>query len=240
MQRYLRLAGIGFAVCGAISFLLWSTISVVPWEQQQFNLMAAYFSVSGAYLVSLPALLCDIYARKRLWIDPRARCLGVSLVGASVGLFLLGWIAILSPNGLESFRTNQFDRLLCGVGPEPVWTQARQLIHQAELLATCKMLIDNYAQYMVAFAALALFSLALFDTLKPRWLLVSFVLGLLFPLPLFVLDALEQFDYTATPMLQTLTESAISWLVLGTFFGFVLIAIVWTVRDGWWTPVNTE
>jgi hypothetical protein len=164
MQHYLRLAGKGFAICAAISCLFLSIVSVVPWEQSTFELVGAYFCFSGAYICCFLAVLRDIVTRQRMWANPRARFLGVPLFGASVGLFFLGWSAILRPSDLADIRTDEFERFLCGVGPEQLWMPARQLMCQAEILGACKMLIENSVQYAAAFVVLAMVGIAIGDT----------------------------------------------------------------------------
>jgi hypothetical protein len=167
MKHYLIHAGIGFAICAPIGYLS-TQIGWVPWAQQHADLMGAYFSISGAYLATFPAVLCDILTRRRIWANPRVRCFSVPLVGASLGLFVLGWKAILGAKGLEPFGTARFQQFLCGGGPQPLWTQARELINKAELLGTWNVIMENWAQYASVFAALAIAGVWVCDMLKSR------------------------------------------------------------------------
>ncbi|HEY9776192.1 MAG TPA: hypothetical protein V6C81_20690 [Planktothrix sp.] len=173
MRHYLKLTGLGFAICAVIG-LLFTQIGFVPWEQQKADLMGGWFSVSGAYVAGFAAVVGDILGRKGIWATPRARCLGVPLLGAFTGLLVLGWIAILVPTGMEHFNTPQFQRFLCGGYPQdvnaevtPLWSQARELMNKADLLAACKMFLENWVEYVSVFAALAMAAIWTHDILKP-------------------------------------------------------------------------
>lgn len=165
MKRYLRLAGIGFAVSSVLGYLS-TKIGWVPWEQQLANLTGLYFSISGAYVVSFPYVFYDALTRKGLWAKPRNRSFGVPLLGASFGLLVLGWVAILGPNGLD--RSDRFNALLCGVGPEPIWSQARDIIPKAELLGILNTILESWVQYAAVSALMAIASAFAYDTLKSQ------------------------------------------------------------------------
>ncbi len=166
MQRRLRLAGIGCAIFAFTSCMFLSIFSVVPWEQPQLGLLEAYILVSVVCITILTRIQKAVLARSGKWANSKMRWLGVSLVGASMGLFVLGWISILAPPGLEAFKTNEFEKFLCGVGPEPLWVQARQLMPQAELLAACSLLIENCMQFAAGFALFAIIAVSAYDASK--------------------------------------------------------------------------
>jgi hypothetical protein len=165
MHRYLKHSIQGFAICCAISFV-GLFIEPVPWENQLFVIAWAYFCFSGAFLASVPDILLDMYAHKGIWAQPRQRWLGVPVIGASLGLFVLGWITIFGPKDLEQVRTNEFERFLCGAGPESLWVQARHLVPRAEVLGMCKVLLESSFQYAFAFAAIATLGAWIYDQVK--------------------------------------------------------------------------
>src|SRR5262249_20090403 len=105
MKHYSTLALIGFLLALCLGGLIAGITAIVPvdaWEKFQIYIAVVYFSLSGAYLFCFPAILRDILVRRHGWNDPRVRCIGVPIFGASLGLFVLGWIALLGPNELVS------------------------------------------------------------------------------------------------------------------------------------------
>jgi hypothetical protein len=166
VHSYLKQSLKGFWICFGIAFLA-SFIEPVPWENQMFGIGLAYFCFSGAFLAVAPNILHNMYVHEGIWIHPRFRWLGVSVIGACVGLFVLGWVAVLGPKGLEQVRTEDLEFLLCGRGPEDAWTQARHLIPRAELLGMCKILLENGAQFAIVFAAISALGAWMHDQLAP-------------------------------------------------------------------------
>lgn len=188
-----------------------------------------YFCASGAFLTSLPAIVCDILTLKRLWSNPRLRVLGVPLVGAAFGLFLLGWVAFFNPLGTIGYRSEKIDGLF---NPHRVaMARSIDLINQAELIGICKLFMDYGMQVSVAFGALSAVGVELYDRLKPHWITVPFAFAYPLVLPLVFIwtpDLRDVFDPNC------FAAFLLYWLVSGSIAGVGITTIVWTVRDGWW------
>lgn len=149
MKRYLELAVISFAICALLSVtsfvLIYLDMGYPPGEAKKIVIGYTYFSLNGAYFASFQAIVRDVLARQGKWADPWAQCLGVPLIGASLGLLLLGWIALLVPKG---------------------W-QASELLTKAELLDKCHMVLENCVQYASILAVLAVVGTCVYDMSRP-------------------------------------------------------------------------
>lgn len=227
MRFYQKLAGIGFALSAIVSYMFVVLVPSLPWEQQKSMVIGACFSVSGGYVFCLPALLFDVLSRQRLWTDDRKRFFGVPLFGASVGLLVLSWSAILSPTDLiewNALKPSVLDPVFLNIVPH-----ASELYSRAELLATCKLIGDNCCQFAATFAALAMISAGLYDTVKPRWPSTMFVLGFLVPSLPAIAEVLEHGDRIDFSVFW------VRWLVIGTLSGTALCGLVWAARETWWS-----
>lgn len=236
MHYYFKIAKIGFIITAEIGFCFVIVACLFIPAPQRLLPLATYFIMSGGYVVCLPSILHDMLMKERIWVDPRRRCFGVPLIGASIGLFLLGWAAIVEPTGLVEWRMTQHNLLERGL--VNFGTQEYQLIYQAEFLATCKLFVDNWVKYASACAAISVLGVWLYDKIKPCWSTVSFYMGLLLPLPLIIPFLFDQ----NTGRLTTFVAIAFlvqTWLVTGSILGAIFTAVVWTVRSGWWQPVQT-
>lgn len=234
MNHYLKLAATGFAIFSAVGILFVITLSLVQcsgfagriWPNWS---VPAYFCASGAYLTLLPVIVFDILTLKNMWADPRTRTLGVPLVGASLGLYLLGWVAVFNPFGSFACNTLRFDGLFY---PHKFSTmRSFDLIGQAEMIGMCKMFMDYSMQVSVIFAFLAAVGVKLYDKLKLHWMTVTFAFAYLFVLPLiftWAQDVREVFTRDCFP------GFFIFWLTLGGFAGVGLSSVVWSVRAGYW------
>jgi hypothetical protein len=184
MNHYLKLASIGFASTTCLSFLLRLYVSHGAWENQQTNIMGISLCLSGGYVATCSAFLSDLFTGKHPWAtNPMMRLLGISLAGASFGLFLLSWKAILGPNELEFLYTHDYQRLLHGYGPEQVVQEARALVPKAQLLCMYKVFLENCVQYALFFAALAIANYWIYNIVSLRQLpsILSFVLRFFIP-----------------------------------------------------------
>jgi hypothetical protein len=185
MNRYVKLALVGFAASSLLSFILRLVVTHGPWEDQQATIMMVYLSLSGAYIACCSAFLSDLLSGQHKWAtSPLKRVLSVFLAGASLGFFLLSWTAILGPNDLKFLYTHDFQLFLHGHGSEPAWLQARELVPKAELLSTCKMIVENCVQYTLFSAALTIADLWIYSILY-RWrlpVIVLFILRFLIPM----------------------------------------------------------
>jgi len=167
MKRYLSLASFGFLIGFAISALVVSVVTIVPWERQALYLVAAYFSVSTGFVACFPAIVQDIFARRGKFSHNKVRLLAAGLAGGSLGLFLLGWSAVVAPQCVHDVLTNQMEALLC-VGPAPDWQRARELASKLLWLGTCKTLLEGAFDYMTKFAAISVLLVCTYDTLKAQ------------------------------------------------------------------------
>jgi hypothetical protein len=156
-NRYLKQALIGLVASCPLCYVLLVSIDFWPkWEDLQVMTTCVYFILSGPFIASCSAFLSDLFSEQDEWANHLMRHFYVFLVGASLGLFLLMWTAILSLNGLGFLYTGPFQHFLNGAGSEPLRLQARDLVPKAELLAACKMIVENCVQYASFFAALAI------------------------------------------------------------------------------------
>ncbi len=234
MNHYLRLAGIGFGIFFAVAILFVTVLCTcvifgAPDHRWPNWFVPTYFCASGAYLTSLPSIVCDILTLKRVWNNPRLRVIGVPLVGASLGLFLLGWVAVFNPLGSVGYRAEKFDGLFY---PHRFSTlRSFDLISQAEMIGMCKLFMDYGMQVSVIFAALGAVGVEVYDKVKPHWTTVPFAFAYLLVLPLIFTWPQDLRDVFTR---DCFAGFLICWLALGSFAGVVMTALVWTVRQGWW------
>jgi hypothetical protein len=153
MYRYVGSAVIGFAACYLIRCLLHQIECCVPWEEQQ-PIMGLCFDMSGAYLASCSVNLSDLFSGRDDCDSLPTRYLHVSLLGASLGLFLLIWTAILTPNGPP--HPVQLYHHDFWFSDDSACVLARDLFTKAQMLTACKVFLDNWFEYAFAFAKLAI------------------------------------------------------------------------------------
>lgn len=230
MFYYLKFVVIGFVVFAVTSYVLVALVSVVPWESQQLEWMAEYFTICGALLTCLPFVFRDVFTRRRLWANQLVRAVSVPFIGATIGLLVLGWIATLRNNYLADLRGHGIDKLLNGC-PDSFWPQAQRLWAQAELLTIVRMFVENCMQYAVGFAAIAMVVVWLYDSFKPRWLTISLATGFALTFP-FYLGGLVGRYYPLTPPLPAVMMSVIDWMFASVVVGSFLVGFVWSIRDG--------
>jgi hypothetical protein len=183
MNRYIRLALIGFIACAPISLLLWWLDCGVPWEDQKSTIIEVYYCLSGIYIPWCSAFLSDLITGQVKGPSRLTQYLAMSLAGASLGLLLLGWTSILAPKGLDFIYSHQTQALLCG-GPQPLMEQARDLVPKIELLCYCKMFVENCNQCAFIFAALTIANSWIYNIVNRERVPAIFLscLGLVLPL----------------------------------------------------------
>jgi hypothetical protein len=234
MQHYLKLAGIYSAACATASFLFLWTVSVAPEDQRQFELVGTYFCLSFGYLAGLSSMLCDLFTKKRIWTNPLVRFFGVPLLGCSVGLFILGWVAIIgdtSYSGSDLTWLRCYEWVLFCKPLNPLSEQAVALLPRAVLLCVCKSFVENGLQYAALYAALAMLGAWLGDTFRSKWVATSLFMGALLPLPIFFVHEFVQFERSRDLSIEWSTQC---WLILGSMTALIAALIVWSVRRGWW------
>lgn len=100
MDQYMRLARKGLIICSSISLvsfvLCYATDGIEYGKMRKTLIIYSCFSLSGAYIASIQAILYDIFAGRGDWNSRRKRYLGASIVGASLALFGLAWKVIFS------------------------------------------------------------------------------------------------------------------------------------------------
>jgi hypothetical protein len=237
MKRNLALAAIGLA----IGFMIWQCLFpslVVPWWLHLTGLVwVPYFCLTFAYATSAPAVLYDILIQRGVWADRRLRFVGIPLFGASIGLLLLGWTALCGcgSGGWHAVDLAHCEALFDTAMPFEITAKANNLLEQADFLGVLKILGGEWARYTSVYAVIAIGGIGLYDHMKPRWSTVSIAIGMLIPGLLFLAIALQY------PLPQgVLSWLLVMWGITGGCISTLLVAIVWTVRAGWWKPVEAS
>lgn len=160
MKHYLKVAIKGFGICAVIGFLLVVFIDIVPSERKELEFLTVYFSVSGGFIACFRAIVGDVLSRRGPWRDPRSRFFCVPALGASLGLLVLGWVAL--GQGCALLQEPFWWRLISGSWG-PVQGQAYDLFSRLQLLTACKTFLESGAQYAAIFAAGAMATVWLYD-----------------------------------------------------------------------------
>lgn len=217
---------IGILIGAGLSLVL-QNADVVPWEQPIIVAIQLHLCLTGIFLGWLVATLIDIFQSNQLWASQRFRVIGVAAVGAMLGLFILSWIAVLCPSGLEELRNSRVESLLFGGGSDTV----RKLWPTAELLAAGKTMIDEGGQFASCFAAALMIVVFLYDRVKPTWKPASFFGGMLLPMPVYLCVLIEKCAVSdAIPHTTNLVDVSWNTLFVSVLCGAACMLLTWAMR----------
>ncbi|HEY9776918.1 MAG TPA: hypothetical protein V6C81_24350 [Planktothrix sp.] len=239
-NRYVVLCCAGTAlgaVIGALSLNSCNFGSFPLWIRPLVIAFALYSTFTGSYFGLFLAALWSILDFEGIWKESRLRTLGVPVLGSTLGLVLLGWIALVAPQASEFFSQAHLSSF-----PDtwklPIYTQ-ETLVPQAYFLSVAKIFVDYAEQFAALFAAFAMLTIGSFDRFKPPWYITTIVLGFLVPIPAYMALAIAH-----VAAIDSYFESLVGWTCISTgVFGTVItvtVALVQFARRGSTTYFSPE